>query len=38
MGIGNAGGGDEDVYKERVEPMLVLLLDLYSNDEEIFVM
>jgi len=38
MGIGDAGGGGEDVYKERAEPVLVLLSDSYSNDEEILVM
>jgi len=38
MGIGNAGGGGEDVYKRRAEPVLVSLSDSYSNDEEILVM
>jgi len=33
--IGSDGGGD--VYKGRVEPMLVLLSDLYSNDDDISV-
>ena len=38
MGIGDAGGGGgEDVYKGRAEPMLVLLSDSYSNDKEILV-
>ena len=38
MGIGDAGGGDEDVYKRRVEPILVSLSDSYSNDKEILIM
>ena len=38
MGIGDAGGGGKDVYKGRAEPVLVLLSDLYSNDEKILVM
>ena len=33
----NDGGGDgigsDNVYKERAKPMLVLLSNLYSNDE-----
>ena len=29
--------GGEDVYKERAESMLVLLLDLYSEDDSISV-
>jgi len=37
MGTGDAGGGGEDVYKERAEPVLVLLSDLYSDDKEILV-
>ena len=38
MGIGNASSGgnsSEGVYKGRVEPMLVLLSDSYSDDDEI---
>ena len=38
MGIGDASGSSEDVYKGRVEPMLVSLSDLYSNDEKILIM
>jgi len=38
MGIGDAGGGGEDVYKGRAESMLVLLSNSYSDDEEILVM
>jgi len=34
MGIGGGDGG-EDVYKRRAEPMLVLLSDLYSEDNRI---
>ena len=30
-------GSSGDVYKERTEPILVLLLDLYSKDDEISV-
>ena len=30
-------GGDGDVYRERAEPVLVLLSDLYSDDDEISV-
>ena len=33
---GSSEGGD-DVYKERVEPMLVSLSDLYSDDDAISV-
>ena len=29
--------GDDDVYRERAEPVLVSLSDLYSNDDEISV-
>ena len=32
MGVDDAGGGG-DVYKGRVEPVLVSLSDLYSEDE-----
>ena len=32
---GGSGDGGEDVYKGRVEPMLVLLSDLYSKDDRI---
>jgi len=32
---GGSGGGD--VYKERAEPMLVLLSDSYSDDDNISV-
>jgi len=39
MGIGddNSGGGDDgkDVYKGRVEPVLVSLSDSYSEDDRI---
>jgi len=35
MGVGESGGGK--VYKGRAEPMLVLLLYSYSEDEEISV-
>ena len=35
--IGGDGGGGGDVYKGRVEPVLVLLSDSYSEDEEISV-
>ena len=38
MGIGDTSSGGEDVYKGKVESMLVLLSDSYSNDEEILVM
>ena len=31
------GSGSEDVYKGRAEPVLVLLSDSYSKDEEISV-
>ena len=40
MGEGDSSsgdGGDGDVYRERAEPMLVLLSDLYSDDDEISV-
>ena len=30
-------GGDCDVYRGRAEPMLVLLSDLYSNNDKISV-
>ena len=33
----DCGGGGKDVYKERAEPMLVLLSDSYSDDEAISV-
>ena len=33
---GNSGGGG-DMYKRRVEPMLVSLSDSYSNDDNILV-
>jgi len=38
-GDGGGGGGDgsEDVYKERAEPVLVLLSDSYSEDNSISV-
>ena len=32
---GGSGDGGEDVYKRRVEPMLVLLSDLYSENDRI---
>jgi len=39
MGIGDDDGGGsdggEDVYKGKAEPMLVSLLDLYSEDNRI---
>jgi len=39
MGIGDddGGGGNscKDIYKGRAEPMLVSLLDLYSEDNRI---
>ena len=39
MGNGDDGGGgdegSEDVFTSRVEPMLVSLLDLYSDDDRI---
>jgi len=35
--IDDDGGGDDDVYKGRVEPMLVSLSDLYSDDDDISV-
>ena len=31
------GVGGEDVYKSKAEPMLVLVLDLYSEDDSILV-
>ena len=36
-GDDDGGGGDsgEDVYNGRVEPVLVLLSDLYSEDDRI---
>ena len=37
MGVGDAGGGGEDIYKRRAEPVLVLLSDSYSEDDEISV-
>ena len=38
MGIGDDDGGDnsgEDVYRGRAEPVLVLLLNSYSEDDRI---
>ena len=35
MAVGESGGGD--VYKESVKPVLVLLSDLYSDDNKISV-
>jgi len=38
MGDGDddgGGSGDEDVYKGSTEPVLVLLSDLYSEDNRI---
>ena len=35
MGVGESGSGD--VYKESVKPVLVLLSDLYSDDNKISV-
>ena len=39
MGVGDddGGGGDrgDDVYKGRAEPVLVSLLDSYSDDDRI---
>jgi len=37
MGEGDSGGGDGDVYRRRAEPVLVLLSDSYSDDDEISV-
>ena len=40
MGIGESGGGDsgrDSMYRESMEPVLVLLSDSYSNDNEILV-
>jgi len=40
MGVGESSGGDssgDSMYSESVEPVLVLLSDLYSNDNEILV-
>ena len=38
MGVSNAdGGGGDDVYNGRAEPMLVSLSDSYSEDKEISV-
>ena len=36
MGVGE-DGGDDDVYKRSAEPVLVLLSDLYSDDDKISV-
>jgi len=36
MGVGE-GGGDDDVYKRSAESVLVLLSDLYSDDDKISV-
>jgi len=36
-GGGGGDGGDGDVYKGRAEPVLVSLLDLYSDDDSISV-
>jgi len=33
--IGGDGGGGGDMYKGRVEPVLVSLSDLYSNNDNI---
>ena len=35
MGEGDDNGGDGDVYRERAEPVLVLLSDSYSEDDRI---
>ena len=32
---GGGGEGGEDVYNGRVEPVLVSLLDLYSDDDRV---
>ena len=37
MGVGDDGGGGKDVYNGRAEPMLVSLLDSYSDDKAISV-
>jgi len=39
VGDGDDGGGEcgEDVYKGSIEPVLVLLSDSYSEDDEISV-
>jgi len=39
MGDDNGGGGDgsEDVYNSKAEPVLVLILDSYSDDDTISV-
>ena len=40
MGIGESGGGDsggDSMYRESVEPVLVLLSNSYSNDNKILV-
>jgi len=39
MGEGDddSSGGNSNVYKGRAEPVLVLLSDLYSKDDEISV-
>ena len=34
---GGGGVGGEDMYNGRAEPMLVSVLDLYSNDDAILV-
>ena len=34
-GGGSGGGGSEDIYNGRAEPMLVSLLDSYSDDDRI---
>ena len=34
---GGSGEGGEDVYRERAEPVLVLLSDSYSEDDTISV-
>ena len=34
---GGSGEGSEDVYRGKAEPMLILLLDLYSEDDSISV-
>jgi len=40
MGVGKSGGGDgggDNVYRRSVEPVLVSLSDLYSDNDEISV-
>ena len=40
MGVGKSGsddGGGDDVYRGSAEPVLVLLSDLYSDDDKISV-